>query len=129
MQQAQGSWRTTNFPVVVLGTTSEPSKVPGSVLALFKHQISFEVHPTLTYTDVLAQQFSKAPNEAERYEILNGLLDGATLAPDVSLASIATQTAALVASDLASLVARARYVSLQNLPVTLVASFLVIFAS
>lgn len=43
MGQAQGSWRTTNFPVVVLGTTSEPSKVPGSILALFKHQISFEV--------------------------------------------------------------------------------------
>ncbi|KAJ8699681.1 peroxisomal assembly protein [Pleurotus ostreatus] len=101
MEQAQGSWRTTSFPVVVLGTTSEASKVPGSILALFKHQISFE-----------------APNEAERYEILNGLLDGAILAPDVSLASIATQTAALVASDLASLVARARHVSLQNLPVT-----------
>ncbi|KAF4578683.1 peroxisomal assembly protein [Pleurotus pulmonarius] len=99
VEQAQGSWRTMNFPVVVLGTTSEPSKVPGSILALFKHQISFE-----------------APNEAERYEILNALLDGAMLAPDVSLASIATQTAALVASDLASLVARARHVSLENVP-------------
>ncbi|KAJ8515523.1 hypothetical protein ONZ45_g7081 [Pleurotus djamor] len=98
IEQAQASWKTTSFPVVVVGTTSEPSKVPGSILALFKHQISFE-----------------APDEAQRFEILNTLLDGTQLAPDVSLPSIATQTAALVAADLVGLVSRARQISLDSM--------------
>lgn len=38
----------------------------------------------------------------------------AILGPDVSLGNIATQTAALVASDLADLVARAKYAAIER---------------
>jgi peroxin-6 len=49
----------------------------------------------------------QAPNEAERLESLEALLAGTVLAPDVSLSRLATETAALVAGDIASLVQRA----------------------
>ncbi|KAL0947238.1 hypothetical protein HGRIS_013359 [Hohenbuehelia grisea] len=93
--QARSSWKTTGFPVVIVGTTSEASRVPVSVLANFKHEIVFE-----------------APAELERFEILQTLLAHTAVAPDVSLASLATQTAALVAADLVSLVDRAHLVAL-----------------
>jgi SpoVK/Ycf46/Vps4 family AAA+-type ATPase len=46
----------------------------------------------------------QAPNESERYESLNALLVDCNLASDVRLATLATQTAALLASDLVDLV-------------------------
>ena len=46
---------------------------------------------------------------------MNSLTTDAVLAPDVSLSSLATQTAALVASDLVDLVARAKFTSMERL--------------
>jgi peroxin-6 len=54
----------------------------------------------------------QAPNESERYEILDVLLADSILACDVSLSTLATQTAALVASDLVDLVDRAHLISI-----------------
>ncbi|KAG6910884.1 hypothetical protein DXG01_006567 [Tephrocybe rancida] len=93
----QEDWKMSGYPVVIVGTTSQPSLIPPVILTSFKHEISFE-----------------APEEKERYEILKCSLIGDHLAADVSLSSLATQTAALVASDLVDLVARARFASVDR---------------
>jgi hypothetical protein len=46
----------------------------------------------------------QAPSELERCDMLESLLRGYMLAPDISVPTLATQTAALVASDIANLV-------------------------
>ncbi|KAG6861902.1 hypothetical protein C0995_010608 [Termitomyces sp. Mi166 len=94
---AQEDWKITGYPVVILGTTSQSSQVPPNIISSFKHEISFE-----------------APGEGERFEILECLLFKDVLAADVSLSSLAIQTAALVASDLVDLVSRARFASVDR---------------
>ncbi|KAA1133328.1 peroxisomal assembly protein [Puccinia graminis f. sp. tritici] len=79
------------FPLIIVGTTTDPDLLPLSMLALFKTQLAIE-----------------APSEAERLEIIKELLRKDSLAPDVSLKSIALETAGLVANDLVHLVAQAR---------------------
>nr|ASF90227.1 hypothetical protein SPAR01853 [Bartheletia paradoxa] len=91
------AWTDSGFPVLVFGTTADADKVPASVLGCFKQEISFE-----------------APGEPERLDILQTTLATTPIAPDVSLKSIATQTAALVASDLGDLVARARLAAMDR---------------
>ncbi|TFK42849.1 P-loop containing nucleoside triphosphate hydrolase protein [Crucibulum laeve] len=90
----QQSWKVTGYPVLILGTTCDPASVPVGILSCFKHEIAFE-----------------APNDEERQEILQCLLQNCSIAPDVSVASLATQTAALVAADLVDLVSRAKSAS------------------
>ncbi|BGP19899.1 hypothetical protein JCM10213_008627 [Rhodosporidiobolus nylandii] len=84
-------WQTSGYPVVVVATTTDVEKVPTGVLGLFKEEIGIE-----------------APAEPERLAILRNLTSSDILAPDVSLRSLAVQTAALVANDLVDLVRRAR---------------------
>ncbi|CAG8479542.1 3558_t:CDS:10, partial [Acaulospora colombiana] len=84
-------------PVLVVGTTSDIDKVPASVIGCFRHEIKFE-----------------APDEPSRLEILENLTRETPVAPDVSLSSLATQTAALVAKDLVDLVARAGLAALER---------------
>ncbi|KDQ12329.1 hypothetical protein BOTBODRAFT_34616 [Botryobasidium botryosum FD-172 SS1] len=91
------TWSLTGYPAIAIGTTSDAEHVPVSVLSAFKHEISFEV-----------------PGELERLDILKGLVSHYPLSPDVSLKSIATQTAALVPNDLADLVSRARVASMER---------------
>ena len=56
----------------------------------------------------------QAPSESERYQLLHSQLHSCALAPDVSLSTIATQTAALVASDITDLVASSEFASLER---------------
>ncbi|GAA6055837.1 hypothetical protein JCM3770_004784 [Rhodotorula araucariae] len=84
-------WKATGHPVIVAATTTDVDKVPTGVLGLFKEEIAIE-----------------APGEPERLAILRSLTASDLLAPDVSLRSLAVQTAALVANDLVDLVRRAR---------------------
>ncbi|KAK0502993.1 AAA-domain-containing protein [Armillaria luteobubalina] len=91
------SWKITGYPVMTCGITNEPSKLPPAFVALFKHEIIFE-----------------APNETERYEILQSQLVSKVVAPDVSVSALATQTAALVAGDLVDLVLRAEAASIER---------------
>ncbi|KAK0459470.1 AAA-domain-containing protein [Desarmillaria tabescens] len=91
------SWKITGYPVMICGITNESSKLPPAFVALFKHEITFE-----------------APNEVERYEILQSQLAGKVVAPDVSVSALATQTAALVAGDLVDLVVRAEAASIER---------------
>ncbi|KAF8964138.1 P-loop containing nucleoside triphosphate hydrolase protein [Flammula alnicola] len=97
LDNMQSSWKLTGYPVIVLGTTSESGRVPPSLLSCFKQEVAFE-----------------APNEGERLEIIDCLLADQKIAPDVSLQSLATQTAALVAGDLRDLVARAKTASVER---------------
>ncbi|KAF9466437.1 AAA-domain-containing protein [Collybia nuda] len=97
IEATKKGWVTSGYPTITVATTSEPGRVPTSVLACFKHEVLFE-----------------APNEDERREILDCSLADTILGPDVSLGNIATQTAALVASDLSDLVLRAKYAATER---------------
>ncbi|KAI9604357.1 hypothetical protein H4Q26_003971 [Puccinia striiformis f. sp. tritici PST-130] len=79
------------FPLIIVGSTTDPDLLPLSMLALFKTQLAI-----------------KAPSEAERLEIIKELFRKDLLAPDVSLKSMALETAGLVANDLVHLVTQAR---------------------
>lgn len=76
---------------MTIGTSSDAEKIPTSIIKLFKEDIMID-----------------APSEAERLAMLKGLLRHDILAPDVSLKSLAVQSAALVACDLVNMVDRAR---------------------
>jgi peroxin-6 len=91
------AWRTSGFPVIVIGTTAVADRIPAGVLACFKTEFVME-----------------APNEQERFAILRSLVKRDHLAPDVALRNVAVQTAALVASDLVDLVSRTRARALQR---------------
>ncbi|KAI0315544.1 P-loop containing nucleoside triphosphate hydrolase protein [Amylostereum chailletii] len=93
-----GSWRLSGYPVLVFGTTSEPSRIPGSLLSCFKHEVEFE-----------------APGEGERASILRTLVASKILAPDVSITDLARRTAAFVAGDLAALVKRTDFVAMSRI--------------
>ncbi|PFH47670.1 hypothetical protein AMATHDRAFT_67211, partial [Amanita thiersii Skay4041] len=91
------NWKKSGLPTMIVGTTSEPGKVPVPVLSCFKNEINFT-----------------APNDKQRREILGYLLANVALSPDVSLDHLASETAALVASDLVNLVTRAKLCSIRR---------------
>ncbi|KAF9214951.1 peroxisomal assembly protein [Podila verticillata] len=91
------AFRTMGHPVTVIATTGDIDRVPTSVLGCFLHEIGFD-----------------APNEAQRLAILQNLTSTTPLGPDVSLKSLATQTAALVAKDLVDLAGRAGLVAIDR---------------
>ncbi|KAG0050446.1 peroxisomal assembly protein [Gryganskiella cystojenkinii] len=91
------AFKTMGHPVTVIATTGDIDKVPTSVLGCFLHEIGFD-----------------APNEAQRLAILKNLTATTPLGPDVSLNSLATQTAALVAKDLVDLTGRAGLVAIDR---------------
>lgn len=43
LSDIQTGWKLTGYPVVVLGTTSESGRVPGTLLSCFKQEINIEV--------------------------------------------------------------------------------------
>ncbi|TFY82055.1 hypothetical protein EWM64_g1949 [Hericium alpestre] len=86
-----GSWRLTGFPILAIGTTSDPSRVPSGLLSLFKLEIEIG-----------------APEESERSIILKSLLASDTCASDLFLSEVSRQAAAFVATDLEDLVDRAK---------------------
>ncbi|KAF9284745.1 peroxisomal assembly protein [Mortierella alpina] len=95
--QLGDAFKTMGHPVTVIATTGDIDKVPTSVLGCFLHEIGFD-----------------APNEAQRLAILKNLTAATPLGPDVSLSSLATQTAALVAKDLVDLTGRAGLVAIDR---------------
>ncbi|CAO3646615.1 unnamed protein product [Cunninghamella echinulata] len=88
----------TGFPVMVIATTSDVEQLPSSILGCFRHELTIE-----------------APDEKTRLQILKNLTYACPLAPDVSMSSLATQTAALVGKDLVDLVARTGVLALQRI--------------
>ncbi|KIJ69555.1 hypothetical protein HYDPIDRAFT_179330 [Hydnomerulius pinastri MD-312] len=88
---------TSGHQCVVVATMSESGKAPEGISFINEKEI-------------------KAPNEGERAYLLSRQLQeqGAALASDVSLAILAVQTAALVASNLADLVTQTRVYSMKS---------------
>ncbi|ORX92604.1 AAA-domain-containing protein [Basidiobolus meristosporus CBS 931.73] len=87
----------TGRPVLLIATTSDSEKVSDSVLNCFRHEVKMEV-----------------PDEASRLSILQTLTAKVPLAPDVSLPSLAVQTASLVVRDLVDLVSQAGVAGLER---------------
>lgn len=105
MDDLKNAWRLNNHPVIVIASTSEIDRLPVSILKIFKHEINLEVdNKILSSSSTFQRQFLQAPTEAERLALLSDLLKDLILSPDVSLKYIATQTAALLASDLVYLI-------------------------
>ncbi|KAF7722547.1 peroxisomal assembly protein [Apophysomyces ossiformis] len=90
--------KTSGYPVMVIATTSDIDSLPSSILGCFRHEVAIE-----------------APDEKARYQILENLTYECPIAPDVSLKSLATQTAALVSKDLVDLVGRTGVLALQRI--------------
>ncbi|ORY89212.1 P-loop containing nucleoside triphosphate hydrolase protein [Syncephalastrum racemosum] len=89
---------TTGYPIMVMSTTSDVDALPTSILGCFRHEVVIE-----------------APDEKSRLQILRNLTVDSPIAPDVSLSSLATQTAALVSKDLVDLLGRAGVLALQRI--------------
>lgn len=49
IEDMQKGWKLTGFPVVTFGTTSEPGRVPMSILSCFKHEVTFDVGVFFVY--------------------------------------------------------------------------------
>ncbi len=98
---------------MVLGTTTDSSRVPPNLSSCFKQEIIFEVRQLFSYIHTCAHAM-QAPNEGERLEIINCLLLDQKIASDVSLQSVATQTAALLAGDLCDLITRAKSAAVER---------------
>ncbi|KAI9034131.1 P-loop containing nucleoside triphosphate hydrolase protein [Hyaloraphidium curvatum] len=84
-------------PLICVGTTSDPEKLPQAVRGCFRHELRID-----------------APDEDQRRGILQGLTERMPLAPDVRIENLALQTAALSARDLRDMVGRAALESLKR---------------
>ncbi|KAI9592330.1 P-loop containing nucleoside triphosphate hydrolase protein [Syncephalis fuscata] len=83
-------------PIMLVATTDDVDALSVRLLGSFPQQIDL-----------------MAPDEQQRRQILDGLLKNTPLALDVSLASIATQTAAFIAKDLRNIVQQATIAALE----------------
>ncbi|KAI8872210.1 AAA-domain-containing protein, partial [Ramicandelaber brevisporus] len=80
-----------NWPVAVVGITSSAlDRLPSGLSSCFKFNIGIQV-----------------PAEPARQAMLTSLLSKVTVAPDVSIKQLATQTASFVTSDLNNVVSKA----------------------
>ncbi|TPX37218.1 hypothetical protein SmJEL517_g00992 [Synchytrium microbalum] len=87
--------RDQGLPLLVVGTTSDPDKLPTSIRTAFRHEVVVE-----------------SPAEPARLFILKNLLSQIPLGPDADLDGIAAHTAALNSRDLKDLVSRAAAASI-----------------
>lgn len=46
-EKAAGNWKIVGHPVVIIGMTSEPERVPSCILSCFKHRFSCKVSALL----------------------------------------------------------------------------------
>ncbi|WWD03593.1 hypothetical protein V865_001647 [Kwoniella europaea PYCC6329] len=88
----------TDWPVVVVGTTVDVDSIPNEVVGCFKQDVEI-----------------RAPNESERFKIISHLLLSHGLSPDVDLKDLARQTAALQVGDIEALLHRAYDLSLKRI--------------
>lgn len=83
--------------IFVIATASDTSKVPAILLSRFTNEFVL-----------------KAPTEAERSSIIYHCMINVKLASDASVASFATQTAALVAIDIVDFLTQAQVISVRE---------------
>ncbi|KAI9293385.1 AAA-domain-containing protein [Neoconidiobolus thromboides FSU 785] len=98
MKTLIGVEKKVGHPIIVVGTCESVENFPAGIMQSFRHEIQIE-----------------APIEALRSNMLKNLTNSSCLAPDISLESIATETAALVAKDLVDLVDRTGILALNRI--------------
>ncbi|KAH9499607.1 peroxisomal assembly protein [Bulinus truncatus] len=79
------------YPVLILATTSNIANISEDLLPTFLHQINIEY-----------------PNEMERADILQGLLENCIVSPDLSISHLAQRTAGFVLGDLITLILQSK---------------------
>ncbi|GFO27941.1 peroxisome assembly factor 2-like [Plakobranchus ocellatus] len=85
------------FPLIVIATTREPSKIPEDMLHSFLHEVAIE-----------------SPNESERGDMIQGLLESYEVSPDVSVSHLAQRTAGFVLGDLVMLTVQSKRCAYQK---------------
>ncbi|KAG2115312.1 P-loop containing nucleoside triphosphate hydrolase protein [Suillus discolor] len=89
--------QSTGSQIFVIATASDTSKAPAILLSRFTNEFVL-----------------KAPTEAERLSIIYHRIIDIKLASDISVASFATQTAALVAIDIADFLTQAEVIAVRE---------------
>ncbi|KAI8784803.1 peroxisome assembly factor 2 [Biomphalaria glabrata] len=79
------------WPLLILATTTNVSDMSDDLLPIFLHQINIE-----------------SPNEMERADIIQGLLENCDVSPDLSISHLAQRTAGFVLRDLTTLILQAK---------------------
>jgi peroxin-6 len=104
------------FPTILIATTTESDAVAPELLTVFKQEVEIKVRAVYVscVDGQLIYEYSQAPSEIERLDILTQAVGRSRLSPDVDLKYLAAQTAALQAIDLANLVNQARYRSISQ---------------
>lgn len=97
LADVEARMKSTANQIFVIATASDTSKVPAVLLSRFTNELVL-----------------KAPNEAERSSIIHHCTSDVKLASDISVASFATQTAALVAIDIADFLAQAEVIAVRD---------------
>lgn len=75
-----------DWPVVVMATSSSPNDITSDMFSCFLHEVKLE-----------------APSEVERFDLLRGLAEMASVGNDVSFDQLAKRTAGLVLADFVAL--------------------------
>lgn len=97
LADVEARMKSTGNQIFVIATASDTSKVPAVLLSCFTNELVL-----------------KAPTEAERSSIIHHCMSDVKLASDVSVASFATQTAALVALDIVDFLAQAEVIAVRD---------------
>ncbi|KAG0705248.1 AAA-domain-containing protein [Suillus ampliporus] len=97
LADAEAHVQSTGSQIFVIATASDTSKIPAVLLSRFTNEFVL-----------------KAPTEAERSGIICHCMDDLKLASDVSVASFAIQTAALVAIDIVDFLTQAEVIAVRE---------------
>ncbi|KAG1826708.1 P-loop containing nucleoside triphosphate hydrolase protein [Suillus subaureus] len=97
LADVESHMQSTGNQIFVIATASDTSKVSATLLSRFTNEFAL-----------------KAPTEAERSSIIYHCMTDVKLASDVSVASFATQTAALVAIDIVDCLTQAEVIAVRE---------------
>jgi peroxin-6 len=101
------------FPCLLIGSSSDVDATPSEVLGCFKQEV--EISVSSVCGPGILQAHVQAPNERERSIIASNILDDTLLDSAASLSTISSQSAALQANDIASLIHRAQDILLERI--------------
>ncbi|KAK3802437.1 hypothetical protein RRG08_006019, partial [Elysia crispata] len=85
------------YPLILIATSRSPAEIPEDMLHSFLHEVSIET-----------------PNESERGDMLQGLLETYHVSPDISVSHLAQRTAGFVLGDLVTLIIQAKRCAYQK---------------
>ncbi|GFS08952.1 peroxisome assembly factor 2 [Elysia marginata] len=85
------------YPLIVIATSRTPEKISEDMLHSFLHEVTMET-----------------PNESERGDMIQGLLETYYVSPDISVSHLAQRTAGFVLGDLVTLIIQAKRCAYQK---------------